>query len=122
MAGHSAQSRVAYIGVKEGTPILADAEGGAGAGVDGTGGLMTVETGGSGDEIGDIEGEETLTIETTGIALRQHEGLADITLGIDVTEIGARIESVVATGAQHEPAGVGAPIVERLGVGGIGLG
>ena len=121
MAGHSAQSRVAYIGVKEGTPILADAEGGAGAGVDGAGGLMTVETGGGGDEIGDIEGEETLTIETTGIALRQHEGLADITLGIDVTEIGTGEESVVATGTQDEPTGVCTPVVERICVLGVGF-
>ena len=121
MAGHSAQSRVAYIGVKEGTPILADAEGGAGAGVDGTGGLMTVETGGGGDEIGDIEGEETLTIETTGIALRQHEGLADITLGIDVTEIGTGEESVVATGTEDEPTGVCTPVVERICIAGVGF-
>ena len=39
-----------------------------------------------------------------------------------MAEIGTRIEAVVAAGTQHEPAGVGAPVVERLGVVRVGCG
>ena len=64
------------------------------------------------DELGDVEGEETVTIEAARIALRQHEGLGGDAVGIDVTEIGTRIETVVATGTEYEPVGIGAPVVE----------
>ncbi len=82
---------------------------------------MAVELRGSSDEIGHVVGKETLAIETAWILLGEHEGLGDGTLGIDVAEIGPREETVVATGAEHEPAGVGAPVVEGLGVGGVGF-
>ena len=84
-------------------------------------GLMTIKVSRTNDEIGHIEGEETLAIETARIALRQHEGLADNAVSIDVTEIGPREETIVATGTQHEPARVGAPVVERLRILGVCL-
>ena len=65
--------------------------------------LRTIEAGGGDDELGHIEGQETVAIETAWIALRQHEGLADPALGIDVTEIGSREETVVATGTEYQP-------------------
>ena len=82
---------------------------------------MTVETSGGGDEVGDIEGEETLTIETTRIALGQHKGFADLPLGIDVAEIGTGEEAIVATGTQDEPTGVCTPVVERICFLGVGF-
>ena len=75
---------------------------------------MTIKMSGRDDEIGHIERQETIPIETTGIALGQHKGLADNALSINVTEIGSREEPVVATRAEHKPARVGAPVVERL--------
>ena len=77
-------------------------------------GLLTIETRGGDDEIGYVEGQETVAIKTTGIALGQHKSLADNALGINVTEIGTRKEPIVATRTQQEPARVGAPVVERL--------
>ena len=77
-------------------------------------GLLTIETRGGDDEIRHVEGQETVAIETTGITLGQHKSLADNALGINVTEIGTRKETIVATGTQQEPARVGAPVVERL--------
>ena len=71
--------------------------------VDDAAGLMTVETRGCNDEIGHVIRQETLTIEAAWISLRQHEGLADCPLGIDVAEIGSRIEAVVAARTQHHP-------------------
>ena len=59
-------------------------------------GIMAVEASGGNDEIGYIEGQETIAIETARIALGQHKGLADIALSIDMTEIGASEETVVA--------------------------
>ena len=58
---------------------------------------MTIEASRTNDEIGHIEGKETFSIETARISLRQHEGLADHPLAIDVTEIGSREKTVVAT-------------------------
>ena len=88
--------------------------------VDDTTGFMTIKASWSNDEIGNIEGKETVAVETTRTSLRQHEGLGDNAIGIDVTEIKARKKTIVATGTQHEPARVGAPVVERLGVVGVG--
>ena len=82
--------------------------------VDDTAGFMTIEASGANDEIGHIEGIETVAIETTRIALRQHKGLADNALGIDMAKIGAREKAVVTTGAEHEPARIGTPVVERF--------
>ena len=76
----------------------------AGIVVDESAGLGTIETSGCDDEIGHIEGEETVAIETAWIALGQHKGLADAALRIDVTEIRSREETIVATGTQEEPA------------------
>ena len=59
--------------------------------------MMTIEVGWSNDEIGHIKGEETFAIETARIALGQHEGLADSSLFIDMTEIRTRIKTIVAT-------------------------
>ena len=72
------------------------------------------------DEIGDVEGQEAVAIETARVSLGQHKGLSNMALCIDMTEIGSREESVVTTGAEHEPAGVGAPVVERLCIVGVG--
>ena len=90
--------------------------------VDDAAGLTAIEAGGAGDEIGYIEGKETPTIETAWIPLRQHKGLGDSALGINITEIGPREEAVVATGTEDKPARVGAPVVERFGIFRVGLG
>jgi len=87
-----------------------------------TAGLMTIEVSGGDDKFGYIKGKEAVAIEAAWIALRKHEGLGDNAIGINVTEIGACEETIVATGTEHEPARVGAPVVERLGVGGVDLG
>ena len=71
--------------------------------VDETTGLMTIEVSGANDEIRHIEREKTLAIETARITLRQHKGLGDVPLGIDVTEVGPCKETVVATGTHYEP-------------------
>ena len=81
---------------------------------------MAVEACRSCDEVRHIERHEPPPVETPGIPLRQHEGLGDIPLLINMAEIGTREESVVAAGAEHEPAGVRAPVVERLRVVGVG--
>ena len=73
------------------------------------------------DEIGNVVRKEALKIETARIALGKHEGLANSPVVINVAEIGAREEAIVATGTEDEPAGVSAPVVKRLGVGGVGL-
>ena len=65
--------------------------------------LMTVEIRGGNDEIGHVERKETLTIVTARVTLWQHERLADIAPCIDMTEIRACEESVVTTGAEHQP-------------------
>ena len=39
--------------------------------------MMTIETSRSNDEVGNIEGKETIPIKTARISLRQHEGLGD---------------------------------------------
>lgn len=65
--------------------------------IDETTGFMTVKAGWSYDEIRHIKGKETVAIETARIALRQHKGLADMPLGIDMTEIGSCEETVIAT-------------------------
>ena len=101
---------------------LADGEVAAGGGVDDAGGLAAVEAGGGDDELGDVEGEETVAVELAGMALGEHEGLADAAVSVDVTEIGTGEESVVAAGTEHEPAGVGTPVVERLSIVGIRAG
>ena len=90
--------------------------------VDNATGMTAVETRGAGDEVGHVERQEALAVEAAGIALRQHEGLGGNAVGIDMTEVGPRIETVIATGTQHEPARIGAPVVERLCVHGVGLG
>ncbi len=82
--------------------------------IDETTGFMTVKLGWPNDEIWRVKGEETVAIETAWIALRQHEGLGDTALDIDMTEIGSCEEAVVTTGTEHKPARVGAPVVERL--------
>ena len=65
--------------------------------IDGLAGLMTIEASGTSDEIGHIEREETLTIETAWILLRQHKGLGNPALGIDMAEIRPCEKAVVAT-------------------------
>ena len=87
--------------------------------IDKTAGVMTIEVSRTDDEIRHIEGEETFAIETAGIPLRQHKGLSDNALVVNVTEIGSCEEPIIATGTQHEPAGVRAPIVERLCIVGV---
>ena len=87
--------------------------------VDKTAGLTTIEARRGDDEVGHVEREETVAIETARIALRQHEGLGDYTVGIDMAEIGPCEEAVVAAGAEDEPARVGAPVVERLRIVGV---
>lgn len=82
--------------------------------IDETTGFVTIEVRRTDDEIGYIEGHETVAIEAARMALGQHEGLADNALGIDVTEIGPCEEAVVATRTEHQPAGVRAPVVERF--------
>ena len=91
----------------------------AGVAVDDVAGLAAVEVRRGDDELGDVEGKETVAIETARMALWQHKGFGDRPLGIDVTEIGTREEAVVTARAEHKPAGVGAPVVERLGVVGV---
>ena len=66
--------------------------------------LMSIEMGGTSNEIRHIEGEEPVAIETTRIPLRQHKGLGDLAIGIDMTEIGASEEPVVTTGTEYYPA------------------
>ena len=82
--------------------------------VDDATGMMTIEASRSDDEVGNIERKETIPIETARISLRQHEGLGDNSVGIDVTEIRPRIETVITSGTKHEPTRVGTPVVERL--------
>lgn len=65
---------------------------------------MTIEASGSNDEIGHVEREEPLAIETAWIALRQHKGLAHDTFRINMTEVRTRKETVITTGTNHEPA------------------
>ena len=72
--------------------------------VDDATGLMAIEVGWADNEIGYIKRKETVTIETARIALRQHERLGDRARSVDVAEVGPREETVVATGAEHEPA------------------
>ena len=72
--------------------------------IDDTTGLMTIEVSGANNEFRHIEGQETLAIETARITLRQHKGLGDSPLVINMTEIGSREETVIATGTQHHPA------------------
>ena len=85
-----------------------------GIAIDDTAGLTAVEVYGGCDELRHIEGEETVAVELSRIALRQHKGLGNGATGIDVTEIRSREETVVASGTQNKPARVGTPIVERL--------
>ena len=56
---------------------------------------MTIKVCRGNDKVGRVEGQETLAIETAWIALWQHEGFADTSLDINVTEIGTRIETVI---------------------------
>ena len=102
--------------------LLTYGEGCTGGVVDDACGMAAVEARGGDDEFGDVERQEAVAIELAGIALRQHEGLADAAVGIDVTEIGTCEESVVAAGTDDEPAGVGAPVVERFRIVGVGGG
>lgn len=67
---------------------------------------MTIKVSRAYDEIGDVERKETFAIETARISLRQHKGLADLSLSVNVTKIGPCEETVVATGAKHHPTGV----------------
>lgn len=83
-----------------------------GVAVDDVAGFTAVEVRRGDDEIGDVEGQETVAVELARMALRQHKGLGDRPLGIDVTEIGTREKTIVAAGAEHKPARVGAPVVE----------
>ena len=92
----------------------------AGGIVDDAAGVTTIKTSRGDNELGDVKGQETVAIETTGIALRQHKGLADNSLGIDMTEIGTCKKAVVATGTQDKPTRVGSPVVERFRIVGIG--
>ena len=64
--------------------------------VDNPAGLLAVETSRRGDKLWNVERQETLTVETAWIALRQHESFGDVSEGIDVAEIGACEKSVVA--------------------------
>ena len=82
---------------------------------------MTVEVGRACDEIRHIERQEPVAIEASRMALRQHKGLVDPAPLVDVAEIGARIETIVTAGAEDQPAGVGAPVVERLCIFGVRL-
>ena len=102
--------------------LLTYGEGCTGGVVDDAGGMAAVEARGGDDEFGDVERQETVAIELAGIALRQHKGLADAAVGIDVTKIGTCEEAVVTAGTDDEPAGVGAPVVERFRVVGVGRG
>ena len=88
--------------------------------IDDATGLRTVEVRRTNDEIGDVEGQEAVAVETARVSLGQHKGLSNMALCIDMTEIGSREETIVTTGAEHEPAGVGAPVVERLRIVGVG--
>ena len=86
----------------------------AGIIVDDTAGPTAVEMCGGNDELGYVERKETLPVKTPRIPLWQHKGLADVPLSIDVTEIGPCEKSVIATGTEHKPSRVRAPVVERL--------
>ena len=77
---------------------------------------MAIEASGAGDEVRHVKRQETVAIETARIALRQHKGLGGNAVSINVTEIGAGIKAVVASGTEYEPTGIGAPVVERLGI------
>lgn len=59
--------------------------------------LTTIKMSWGNDELRHIERKETVTIKTARIALGQHEGLADRSIGIDMAEIGTRKKAVVAT-------------------------
>ena len=72
--------------------------------IDDTTGLIAIEVCWANDEIGHIEGKETVVIETAWILLRQHKGFADTSICINVTEIRSREEAVVTTGTKDEPA------------------
>ena len=72
--------------------------------VDDPASLSSVEAGRAGDELGHVEREEAVAVETARVPLRQHEGFSDVPFGVDVAEIGPREESVVSSGTQYEPA------------------
>ena len=65
--------------------------------VDDATGFVTIEVRRTDDEIGHIEGHETVAIESARVSLGQHEGLADSAFFIDVTEIGPCEEAIVTT-------------------------
>ena len=58
---------------------------------------MTIEASWTNDEIGYIEGKETVAIKAAWIALRQHKGLADVPFGINMTEIRSCKETIIPT-------------------------
>ena len=53
--------------------------------IDGLGGLVAVEAGRSGDEVGHVERHEPSVVETSRVALWQHESLANFPHFIDMT-------------------------------------
>ena len=67
-------------------------------------------------KIGGIEGIEQLTIVLLGIALGQHEGFSGMTVAVEHGEVNAAIEAIVTTTVKEEPATVGAPVVQTLGL------
>ena len=77
--------------------VLAHAEVLAVLVVDETTGLLAIEARWGYDEVGNIEGKETVAVETARILLRQHECLACNALSIYMTEIRPREETVVTT-------------------------
>ena len=66
--------------------------------VDDMAGLMAIEPCWSNDEIGYVEGEESVAIESARISLRQHKCLGNNAACVDMTEIGPCEQTVVATG------------------------
>ena len=59
--------------------------------------LITVKASWTNDEIGHIEGKETVAIETARVTLRQHKSFGNIAISIYVTKIGPCEETIVTS-------------------------
>lgn len=79
--------------------------------IDETFSLATIEIDGSCGEVWYVVRAELILIVLQRVALRQQEGFSADTFSVNVAEVEAGMETIIASAAEYEPPAVAAPVV-----------
>lgn len=73
-------------------------------------------------EVGHVVGVDGAVVVSLRVLLGQKERLAYSAVLMEGGQVEAGVKPIAPATAEHEPAGVAAPVVEALGVGAVGSG